>query len=64
MRKNLHRAVVLCALTILPLSVEAAKPQYCTEALRRCIAECNQLPAPLNTACQGGCAVGYLTCGY
>jgi hypothetical protein len=63
MRSIIHRIVLLIALTVVPFALEAAKPVYCSESLRRCVAECREFWGPLQNACQAGCAIGYLSCG-
>jgi hypothetical protein len=54
---------MFAALALLPLSVDAAKPNYCADAYRRCIVQCRDLPGVLSPACDAGCALAYLYCG-
>lgn len=63
MRKVSFRFLMFAALTLLPLSVDAAKPNYCADAYRRCTVQCGEFPGLFGAACDAGCALAYLYCG-
>jgi hypothetical protein len=63
MRNRFRVLILLVALSSFPLAAEAAKPNYCLQALRSCFENCRSLIEPLSSACLTGCSIGYLSCG-
>jgi hypothetical protein len=63
MRRTIRRILIMLALSALPLVAEAAKPDYCRDALQRCLVNCGFLSGPAESACELGCGIAYLYCG-
>ena len=63
MRNRLKMFILLAALSMVPIGAEAAKPDYCLQALRNCASSCRSFIEPFSSACVAGCSIGYLSCG-
>jgi hypothetical protein len=63
MPNRVRMVMLLAALAMLPLAAQAAKPDYCLQALKNCIESCRSYIEPVSSACSAGCSIGYLSCG-
>ena len=64
MRRTIRLILITVILSTLPLIADAAKPGYCRDALQRCLVNCGFLSGAAKSACELGCGIGYLYCGF